>query len=512
MRRVCACSPHRVGRSPRCTSPLTLVASSIAEPFLLMKPSVRLVALLAWLALSLAGTAFVISRAVADAYGRFFQDSSITIRLLAQKAAQHEAILATLGASSLAAPPAHMLDNLRERMPQLDGLAYWRRGAGWQADGGPAPAMTPQPRRGKPFALMFDGPAAYWLVANSGWAVRVDPRQMIPPGDWSSAISSAVLELRDRRIDLLSHAVDSALPGWTMHLEKHLPAQPQAFVLRTTRTLTVADLPWLPIALWNAVAALLVAGALGAWRLREARRREDARARLDRFGRLDTFGEMAAGLAHELNQPLTAIVTHARAAERLLDRPAEHDSVRRALQTSVAQAKRAAAILERLRAAVTSACAGQRDPIDPDAVMNMLLFLYRDDCAREHVALGWHNAAPRERPFAEQVAVEQILHNLIQNARDALAGTPRGEIRVSGARVGRHYRFSVVDNGPGVPDDALPRLFEPFFTTRTHGLGLGLPLCDTLAQRQDGTLTVRNLPAGGVEATLLLPLTEEEVA
>jgi len=116
-----------------------------------MKPSVRLVALLAWLALSLTGTAFVVSRAAADAYGRFFQDSSITIRLLAQKAAQHEAILATLGASSLTAPPAHMLDNLRERMPQLDGLAHWRRGTGWQADGGPVPATTPQPRPGKPF-------------------------------------------------------------------------------------------------------------------------------------------------------------------------------------------------------------------------------------------------------------------------------------------------------------------------------------------------------------------------
>ncbi|MDR5671499.1 two-component sensor histidine kinase, partial [Burkholderia cenocepacia] len=100
---------------------------------------------------------------------------------------------------------------------------------------------------------------------------------------------------------------------------------------------------------------------------------------------------------------------------------------------------------------------------DPDAIMHTLLFLYRDDCAREHVALGWHNAAARERPFAEPIAVEQILHNLIQNARDALAsaGTSRGEIRVSGARAGRHYRFSVVDNGPGVPDDALPRLFEP---------------------------------------------------
>jgi len=480
-----------------------------------MKASVRVVALLAWLALSLAGTAFVVSRAVADAYNRFFQDSSITIRLLAQKAAQHEAILATLGASSLAAPPAHMLDSLRERMPQLDGLAYWRRGAGWQTDGGPAPAEPPRPTLGKPFALVFDGQAAYWLVASSGWAVRVDPRQMIPPGDWPSAISSAALALRDRRIDLLSHASGSPLPGWTMHLEKHLPAQPQAFVLHTTRTLTAADLPWLPIALWNAVAALLVAGALVAWRLREARRREDVRARLDRFGRLDTFGEMAAGLAHELNQPLAAIVNHTRAAERLLDQPDERGSVRRALQTSVAQAKRAAAILERMREAVATAHGGERRTLDPDAMMNTLLFLYRDECAREHVALGWHNAAPRERPFAEPIAVEQILHNLIQNARDALAGagtgagTSRGEIRVSGARVGRHYRFSVVDDGPGVPEDALPRLFEPFFTTRARGLGLGLPLCDTLAQRQDGTLTVRNVPSGGVEAALLLPLAEE---
>ncbi|ONX77140.1 sensor histidine kinase [Burkholderia cenocepacia] len=437
-----------------------------------MKPSFRIAALAAWLSLSLAGTAFVVSRAVSDAYNRFFQDSSITIRLLAQKAAQHEAILATLGASSLAAPPAHMLDNLRERMPQLDGLAYW-------------------------------------LIAGTGWAVRVEPGQMLQPGDWSPAISSAALELRDRRVELLQRVKDDATPLWTMHLDKHLPVQPQAFVLRTTRTLTAADLPWLPIALWNAVAALLAAGALGAWRLREARRREDARARLDRFGRLDTFGEMAAGLAHELNQPLTAIVSHTRAAERLLDQPAERDSVRRALQTSVAQAKRAAAILERMREAVTTAHGGERRPLDPDAIMQTLLFLYRDDCAREQIALVWHNAAVRARPFAEPIAVEQILHNLIQNARDALAGTSRGEIRVSGAHVGKHYRFSVTDNGPGVPEDALPRLFEPFFTTRSRGLGLGLPLCDTLAQRQDGTLTVRNLPSGGVEAALLLPLAGE---
>ncbi|MCA8274953.1 two-component sensor histidine kinase [Burkholderia sp. AU30280] len=473
-----------------------------------MKPSLRAAVLFAWLALSLAGTAFVTSRFVADAHDRFFQNSSIVIRLLAQKAAQHEAILATLGATALSAPPSNMLDSLRERMPQLDALAHRQRGGGWLGTGGRWPAGVPSRSGAAPFALTFDADGGYWLVADTGWAVLIDPRRLLPPGDWPDALSSATLQLRDRTFGLLRRDAPATPFGWTMHLEKRLPAQPQAFVLKTTRTLTVADLPWLPIALWNAVAALLVAGALGGWRLREARRREHARERIDRFGRLDTLGEMAAGIAHELNQPLTAIVAHTRAAERMLDLPAERDGVRRALQSSVAQAKRAAAILDRLRGAMTSAGGGRAHALDPDAVMEAVLFLHRDELAREGIALQWHNAAPRAAPVAEPVAVEQILYNLIRNARDALAGMPFGEIRISGGRAGRHYRFSVVDNGPGVPDDALPRLFEPFFTTRDNGLGLGLPLCDTLAQRQDGTLMIRNRPSGGVEATLLLPLAE----
>ncbi|MGT0195166.1 sensor histidine kinase [Burkholderia pyrrocinia] len=478
-----------------------------------MKPSIRVALGCVWLALSLAGTALVVSRAVGDAYDRFFQDSSIAIRLLGQKAAQHEAILATLGATALFAPPPQMLDNLRARMPQLDGLEFRRFGADRHIAGNALRRTQPPSHRfGTTFSIEFAADGGYWLVADTGWAVRIDPRHLLQPGDWPDSLTSATLHLQDHAFDLLHRDAPTTPFGWTMRLEKHLPAQPQAFVLTTTRTLTAVDLPWLPIALWNAVAALLAAGAFGAWRLRETRRRERARARLDGVARLDTLGEMAAGLAHELNQPLTAIVTHTRAAERLLDTPSERDSVRRALQTSVAQAKRAAAILDRLRAAMTSTRDDARRALDPDALMASLLFLHADDAAREHVALTWRNATPRAQPLADPVAVEQILHNLIRNARDALVGEPRGEIRVSGARAGRHYRFSVVDNGPGVPDNALPRLFEPFFTTRTDGLGLGLPLCDTLAQRQDGSLTIRNLPFGGVEAVLLLPIDEEEHA
>ncbi|WP_426400674.1 sensor histidine kinase [Ralstonia sp. R-29] len=477
-----------------------------------MKMSARVILPLAWLVLSLAGTALIVSRSVSDAYNRFFQDSSIAIRQLSQKAAQHEAILTTLGATPLSALPSDMLSGLRERMPQVTAIAFWKPGAGWQGAGEALPtAALARADNGK-FALEFDGAQAYWLVADSGWAVRVDPLQMLDAGDWPESVSSATLRLRDHAFGLLRRTESTTQLSWTFHLAKHLPVQPQAFVLDTTRTLTPADLPWLPIALWNAVVILIVLGTSGVWRLREAHRREHTRARIDRFSRLDTFGEMAAGLAHELNQPLTAIIMHTRAAERMLDMQSEQDSIRRALQTSVVQAKRAAAILDRLRAAVTSTQAGKRSALDPDALMGTLLFLLRDELARDNIDLAWSNAAPRAQPLGEQVAVEQILYNLIRNARDALAAmhrSTRGEIRVSGERVGRRYRLRVVDNGPGVPADVLPHLFEPFFTTRAGGLGLGLPLCDTLAQRLDGALTLQNLPSGGAEAVLMLPLVEE---
>lgn len=480
-----------------------------------MKIPPRVLMLSAWLALSLAGTALIVSRSVSEEYGRFFQDSSIAIRQLSQKAAQHEAILATLGATPLSAPPADMLDSLRERMPQITAIAFWKPDGGWQGEGTAMPTTALAHATNGKFALEFEGAQAYWLVAESGWTVRVEPSRMLDARDWPESISTASLRLRDHAFGLLQRSSADARPRWTFALKKHLPVQPQAFLLDTTRTLTLADLPWLPIALWNAVALLVAAGASGVWRLREVHRRERARARIDRFGRLDTFGEMAAGLAHELNQPLTAIITNTRAAERMLDMPTEKDSVRRALQTGVAQAKRAAAILDRLRTAVVSTQASEREAVDPDALMSTLLFLFRDELARQNIALVWTNTTPRERPLGEQVAVEQILVNLIRNAQDAFGRVPhvgmRREIRISGERVGNRYRFSVVDNGPGVPSDALPHLFEPFFTTRNGGLGLGLPLCETLAQRMDGALTVGNLPSRGAEAVLLLPLAERSI-
>ncbi|MEO6407271.1 MAG: ATP-binding protein [Burkholderiaceae bacterium] len=110
---------------------------------------------------------------------------------------------------------------------------------------------------------------------------------------------------------------------------------------------------------------------------------------------------------------------------------------------------------------------------------------------------------------ADSVALEQIMHNLIGNAMQALDEVPEEERRLTltvGADNGWGV-FSVRDSGPGIAADDLPRLFEPFFTTRRSGLGLGLSLCESLAQRMQGTLTARNVAPRGAEFRLTLHLT-----
>lgn len=117
---------------------------------------------------------------------------------------------------------------------------------------------------------------------------------------------------------------------------------------------------------------------------------------------------------------------------------------------------------------------------------------------------------PGERPLGDRVALEQILHNLVQNAVDALAGmragaAGQGLIELSGAVDGDHYLLSVRDNGPGIAPEALPRLYQPFYTTRAQGMGLGLALCETLAGAMDARIEARNLTPAGACFTVRLP-------
>ncbi|UCO96127.1 sensor histidine kinase [Metapseudomonas lalkuanensis] len=457
-----------------------------------------------WLVLFCPIAAWIGWQDYADRYERFFQDTSIAQRMLSQKTVQHEAVLATLAALSHPPIPERLLPSLQPSMPQLLGLGYLRDGV-WAGSTdfppGLAAAVRQAQQLGRPVTLALDE-ARYWLVAPSGWSLLLDARHLIPVADFPPSLAMLTLDVGAGPLTLLARQSASSA-GLKIDLHKPLGAVSQPFPVHSWRTLTLADWPWTAWLAWAAASCLLAAGTTAWQRSRAEARRQQEAVRLAAMTRLSTLGEMAAGIAHELNQPLTAILAQVRAAERLLDDEEERPAVRQALLASAGQARRAADIISRMRELVKPSSPSPRRVVDPDALAASLLFLREDELARRGIRLTWRNARPGARPLGDRVALEQILHNLVQNAADA-SGTR--SIALNGAVEGSEYVFSVSDDGPGIDAEALPRLFEPFYTTRPQGMGLGLALCETLAGAMDGRMTVRNLEPRGACFTLRLPL------
>jgi C4-dicarboxylate-specific signal transduction histidine kinase len=225
---------------------------------------------------------------------------------------------------------------------------------------------------------------------------------------------------------------------------------------------------------------------------------------LAHVSRLSTLGEMGAGLAHELNQPLTAIVSYGQAAARLLDDP-EPDlgQIRHAVGASVAQAGRAAQIIVRLRQWVRRAPSRARPTDLVQAVQNVLT-LCRADLKRLNVTVV---TAYADLPLvqADPVQLEQIILNLLRNALDAVQDVPNPTINLGIVSEGGGWSLSVCDNGPGIAAEVAQRLFTPFTTSKAGGLGLGLSLSQTLAQGMGGDLHGANAEPGGAVFTLSLP-------
>lgn len=404
------------------------------------------------------------------------------------------------------------------------------------------------PVRGR-YALVLAGtPASYalWidarrLVTTSEWPGRwgataspfghrtalpfVDMRLSTTGGliilhDGTAAASAASAASTAAAASAASTAADAPAPPFGLtqgfRFEEPIDSPAQPFLLSLRRATGPAQWPWWRLASWGLAAALLVVAIGAQRRAREAQRREVEMARLGQVAQLNNLGELAAGIAHELNQPLAAVLSSTQAAQRLLPSDAARgfdddealDATRRAMALAAGQARRAADVLGRLRRLVERPGAGQdRERVDPLACARLLVDLLGPELRREAIDAQVVGEALAMR--ADPVALEQVLYNLLRNAIQALAG-PGGPpaplrritIRVSGD--GARVRLSVRDNGPGLPAEALARLFEPFYTTRDRGLGLGLALCESLARAQDGRLEAIAHP-DGAEFVLTLP-------
>ncbi|GGK33979.1 hypothetical protein GCM10008955_30050 [Deinococcus malanensis] len=239
----------------------------------------------------------------------------------------------------------------------------------------------------------------------------------------------------------------------------------------------------------------------------ERRVREHAE-QLAHVSRLSTLGEMSAGLAHELNQPLTAVMSYGQAGARLLDEPdPDLPRVRQAMTAMVTQARRASDIIGHLRRLVRRTPA-RLQPVDLTQVVQNILTLCQADLHMQNVQVSTKFPLTAPLVRADAVQVEQIVLNLVRNALDALARVESRELTLSIRRQPSTWALTIQDSGPGISQEARQRLFTPFNTTKADGLGLGLTLSQSLAQGMNGDLTLAEEAHGGAAFMLTLPVWE----
>jgi C4-dicarboxylate-specific signal transduction histidine kinase len=222
------------------------------------------------------------------------------------------------------------------------------------------------------------------------------------------------------------------------------------------------------------------------------------------------MGEMATGMAHELNQPLAAIVNYANGcSRRLQSASSKTEDLVGAMGQITVQAQRASEIIRRLRALV-----GKQPPIRAEADLNHLV---REVCSFVEFEMNRVGLQIELDPGGEAIPVrvdlvqiEQVLLNLVRNAIDALQESPDGPQRLCiRTRVeGDRAIVAVEDSGPGIGPDRIPHLFHPFFTTKEGGMGMGLAISQTIVENHDGRIWAESEPGRGSIFYVSLPLAD----
>jgi PAS domain S-box-containing protein len=248
----------------------------------------------------------------------------------------------------------------------------------------------------------------------------------------------------------------------------------------------------------------------------ERRAAEDAlaatQAALAHAGRVATVSTLTATLAHEINQPLAAIVTNTNAALRWLRRPEPNlFEIEAALERTRASGERAAAIVNQARTFLTRRDA-PAESVDPDAVIREALLLVERELREHGVALQLDLPEGLPRIRTDRVQLQQVVVNLVLNAAQALAEVPeaRRRLAIRATRDGDGgLRVAVQDQGPGLAPDLLPHLFTPFSSKRQGGMGLGLAICRTIIEAGGGRLWAESEPGQGASFHFTLPTAPE---
>ncbi len=235
---------------------------------------------------------------------------------------------------------------------------------------------------------------------------------------------------------------------------------------------------------------------------------EELRRELAHAGRVSVLGTLSSSLAHELGQPLGAILLNAEAAELLLKRP-EPDlhEIRQIFADIRRDDHRAADVIERLRKLLKRR---QMDlaALSVESLVQDVAALLKSDVIARHVTLDCSSESALPVIMADRVHLSQVLINLVVNGMDAVAHLPPAErcVTLRARADGRGFvELAVCDSGPGIASDLLTRIFEPFFTTKPDGMGMGLSVSRTIVDAHGGKMWAENAPRGGAVFLVTLP-------
>jgi two-component system sensor kinase FixL len=233
--------------------------------------------------------------------------------------------------------------------------------------------------------------------------------------------------------------------------------------------------------------------------------------RLAHVGRFNLMGEMAAGIAHEINQPLSAIATYAQAGKRVLQRENPDVAMLADICSKIDdQARRAGQVIDNLRKFIRKQEI-ETQSLDVNGVVRDVLELIEVDAHSEGIPVHVRAAEQIPRVRADAVQLQQVLLNLTRNSVDAMRGSvdkERGIIIATERGTNGSVRITVTDHGHGVSAQLGDNIFHPFVTTKRDGLGVGLAISKTIVQSYGGTLRYAENPAGGTVFTVELPAEE----
>lgn len=228
-------------------------------------------------------------------------------------------------------------------------------------------------------------------------------------------------------------------------------------------------------------------------------------AELAHAARIATLGELTASIAHEINQPLAAIVTSGEASLRWLGRPQpDVGEIKSGIDRMIADGKRAAAIIGRIRA-MASKRATERVRLKPNELIADAAALLTREIAAHGVTLRFEFAPGPPEIEGDRVQLQQVFVNLLVNAMQAMAQSHRRELVVRTHGGNGVVAFEVDDSGPGIAPAALPGLFKAFNSTKLNGMGLGLSLCRSIVEAHGGEIALAEKPAPGARFRFTLP-------